>query len=403
MSMFLTKAVRSLSSVARRAFARASAPMFSSHGAAAIETLEDRSLLSLTLDLRLANGGGKSATVSIGQTVNINVYAKVTGGVDADAANETVKIVTTSFLSTGGTKGNLTFFLTDVFSASGAQDSDSAGTLQSAHIDLDGDGDLDIGSNVNGLSVVGYVFARSADLEPAGVGNGVLMGTLKFKVTGGSGSTQIFARPNSETERGMGGLWYEDGVNKTGITGTINSDPVVLNTSGGGGGGGGTIVGKLVSGVLTVNGTPKGNSITAMTVKNQIRVTVDGKTQNFNAAQVQKLVVDGKAGNDVINLAKLSKLAKGTSIIGGEGNDKITGSAFADYLGGGNGNDSLWGGAGNDVLEGGKGADQMFGDDGNDRFLAKDGTRDILNGGAGKDSAVFDVSPKSIADQRVSI
>lgn len=364
------------------------------------ESLEDRRLLSFTLDLRLAQGGGKSASVGIGSTVNINVYAKVNGS-DSNSANDLAKFASTSFLSTGGTRGNLTFFLTDVFSAAGSQDSDSAGIAKSAHVDLDGDGDLDIGSNNNNGPIAGYVVARSANLEPAG-GSGVLIGTLKFKVTGGSGSTQIFARPQQYMSAG---LWSEDGVWHNGNTGNVViSDPVVItHTSTTPGRSGGNKFANLLRGTLTVNGTKSHDSISVQTIGKQVRVTLNGKTETVAAAQVQKVVVDGKGGNDTINAAKLSRLLKGTSLLGGEGNDRITGSAYADYLGGGNGNDILFGGGGNDVLEGGKGADQMFGEAGNDKLLAKDGARDILNGGAGKDTGVVDLSPKKIADQRTSI
>jgi Ca2+-binding RTX toxin-like protein len=394
MSMFLTRTVRSLTSFARQALAGASSPV--AGRATAMESLEDRRLLSLTLDLRLASGGGKSATAAVGETVNINVYAKITGN-DSDPSNDWFKFASSSFLSAGGTKGNLSFFLTDVFSAAGSQDSDSAGTSKSAHVDLDGDGDLDVGSNNNAGPIAGFVVARSENLEP----NGVLIGTLKFKVTGGSGSTQINSRPQGTF---TAGLWGEDGVQKNGSTGTVAvGAPVVINTSGGGGGGGGgntNTFAKLVSGTLTVNGTKSNDNISLQTVGNQVRVTLNGKTESVVASQVKKFMVDGKAGNDTISAAKLSK---GATLLGGEGNDRLTGTAFADFLGGGNGNDILTGGAGNDVLDGGKGADQLFGDAGNDRLLGKDGTRDVLNGGSGTDSAAYDVSPKSAADQRSSI
>jgi Ca2+-binding RTX toxin-like protein len=62
------------------------------------------------------------------------------------------------------------------------------------------------------------------------------------------------------------------------------------------------------------------------------------------------------------------------------GNDKITGSKFADTIYGGKGNDTLKGGAGNDVLKGDAGNDTLYGGLG----------KDVLTGGAGKDTFVFD-------------
>jgi uncharacterized delta-60 repeat protein len=87
-------------------------------------------------------------------------------------------------------------------------------------------------------------------------------------------------------------------------------------------------------------------------------------------------------------------------IIGGSGNDTLRGD-FGNNpyfppdhppitLRGGAGNDSLYGGNGNDVLDGGAGLDKLFGGAGDDLFYARDGFRDELRGGAGKDRASKD-------------
>jgi len=98
-------------------------------------------------------------------------------------------------------------------------------------------------------------------------------------------------------------------------------------------------------------------------------------------------------------------------ILGGSGNDTLTGTANADYidannrpgnltvadndtLNGGGGNDILLGRFGNDVLNGGTGADSLDGGDGNDNLsgnadndtLAGGAGNDIVNGGAGDDT-----------------
>jgi Ca2+-binding RTX toxin-like protein len=52
------------------------------------------------------------------------------------------------------------------------------------------------------------------------------------------------------------------------------------------------------------------------------------------------------------------------NVIGGDGDDKIEGSAANNVLRGGNGNDTLSGNAGNDTLDGGAGSDEMFGNAG---------------------------------------
>ena len=68
-------------------------------------------------------------------------------------------------------------------------------------------------------------------------------------------------------------------------------------------------------------------------------------------------------------------------ICGLGGNDTILGGGGADVLYGGPGADILYGGAGNDVVRGGAG---------NDNLQAKDGRRDIVEGGLGADLAIVD-------------
>ena len=48
------------------------------------------------------------------------------------------------------------------------------------------------------------------------------------------------------------------------------------------------------------------------------------------------------------------------------------------------------GGHGNDVLVGGAGHDMIFGDDGDDQITSNDGVVDVVDGGAGNDSALVD-------------
>ena len=70
------------------------------------------------------------------------------------------------------------------------------------------------------------------------------------------------------------------------------------------------------------------------------------------------------------------------------GNDRITGSAEADFAYGWTGNDKLFGNGGNDTLSGDAGNDDIRGGSGNDRIVDGRGT-DTLTGGSGLDSFVF--------------
>jgi RTX calcium-binding nonapeptide repeat (4 copies) len=102
----------------------------------------------------------------------------------------------------------------------------------------------------------------------------------------------------------------------------------------------------------------------------------------------------GSAGIDTL---------RGTSgrnvLCGRGGNDKLFGNGGADVLRGEGGNDKLFGGAGIDRLDGGLGIDTLDGNGGKDQvrggggadtFYAKDGIRDALVGGPGRDRARVD-------------
>ncbi len=76
--------------------------------------------------------------------------------------------------------------------------------------------------------------------------------------------------------------------------------------------------------------------------------------------------------------------------IGTAGPDLLRGTAQADRLLGLGGNDRLLGLAGNDIVDGGPGRDQIVGGPGNDRIQARDGERDTVDCGPGKDTAIVD-------------
>jgi Ca2+-binding RTX toxin-like protein len=85
---------------------------------------------------------------------------------------------------------------------------------------------------------------------------------------------------------------------------------------------------------------------------------------------------DGEAGeNDTI-------AADVEVVVGGAGNDTLTGSANAD---------TIYGGPGNDTITGGDGDDTLHGDAGDDTFVCgadADGA-DVFNGGAGTDTVTY--------------
>jgi len=84
---------------------------------------------------------------------------------------------------------------------------------------------------------------------------------------------------------------------------------------------------------------------------------------------------------------------------GDGGRDVLRGTAKGDRLFGHAGNDRLYGGRGHDLLVGGAGRDVARGGRGNDRIRMRDGERDRVTCGRGRDRAVLDSADK-ILDAR---
>lgn len=125
--------------------------------------------------------------------------------------------------------------------------------------------------------------------------------------------------------------------------------------------------------------------------------TVDGGPGNDT--------VDGGAGNDRLLGGLGNDLLRGglgndsllgglgnDRLLGGAGNDRLGGGAGRDALDGGAGNDALDGGAGNDALKGGAGTNSYRGGAGNDTVNAKNGKKETVDCGAGRDTALADRS-----------
>ncbi|HET8953546.1 MAG TPA: calcium-binding protein [Solirubrobacteraceae bacterium] len=98
--------------------------------------------------------------------------------------------------------------------------------------------------------------------------------------------------------------------------------------------------------------------------------------------------VDGGSGQDRLlggaDADKLIGRSGDDSLSGGDDNDRLYGSGGRDKLAGGYGRDTLAGGDGDDRLDGGPDADRLFGEDGDDVLIAGDG-RNRLDGGDGDD------------------
>jgi hypothetical protein len=203
-----------------------------------LEALENRQLLSLVVDLRLSNGG-KSATVSkVGDTVYLDIFATVKGS-NSTGADDGLQTVVGSLLSSnvngGAVNGTLKANLMGQFFGLGS----SSGSQK----DLDGDGDLDVGSNVVS-DASGFFAARAGSVDRSGAvsgnSNAFQIGTATFTVTSlksSTGQTNLTFRPRNGNGSITGGLWQEDGrlplIDQS--TGSyLAGSPVVIKRSGGG-------------------------------------------------------------------------------------------------------------------------------------------------------------------------
>jgi Ca2+-binding RTX toxin-like protein len=106
---------------------------------------------------------------------------------------------------------------------------------------------------------------------------------------------------------------------------------------------------------------------------------------------------DGNAGNDVIEILTAGT-PYGSTITGGDGDDKLLGGLGADSLSGNAGKDTIKGAEGNDRLAGNGGRDRLFGGIGDDRlyggasgdWLYGEFGNDQLNGEGGDDRLYAD-------------
>ena len=89
------------------------------------------------------------------------------------------------------------------------------------------------------------------------------------------------------------------------------------------------------------------------------------------------VTLDGGIGNDVLRGAAFTQTAD--RMVGGDGNDKITGGIGADDIDGGGGDDELDAQEGPDVVHGGAGNDTLKADDWDEQ------STDVIDGGPGYD------------------
>ena len=160
----------------------------------------------------------------------------------------------------------------------------------------------------------------------------------------------------------------------------------------------GTARGDTYVNVENIIGGQGNNDLTGNTESN-LFVTFDGADK-----------VSGGEGDDFILAGKGADTLLGDDgddqIFGNDDDDTITGGAGNDKLSGDSGKDTLFGGDGDDVLSGAKGNDKLLGGAGNDMFMyggsddpttaAFEDGLDTLNGGSDIDTADFSLFGSAI-------
>ena len=119
-----------------------------------------------------------------------------------------------------------------------------------------------------------------------------------------------------------------------------------------GGGGADTLIAASGAGNDRYNGGTGIDTIVFASAAKPVRVNLGAASNHATGAEI---------GAD--------RIAGVENVVGGSGNDTITGNALANALTGGNGVDTLKGMGGNDLLGGGAGKDVLTGGLGNDLFL----------------------------------
>lgn len=197
-----------------------------------IEAMEPRRLLSAVVDVRLPDGGKaiNIAGLKNNQVITLEIWATVKGK-NSSSADDALQSLIGSFTSTnvsgGAVRGDLGASIRGPFNA-------MASNVGNA-VDLDGDGDRDIGSKNPG-SPDGFFAVRSSLLNRAGLavagGRSYHVGDLSFTVfqlmqtgTAGQGATEINFRPRAWSTQGV---WMEDGICLIGNGGLSAGTPLVI-------------------------------------------------------------------------------------------------------------------------------------------------------------------------------
>jgi Ca2+-binding RTX toxin-like protein len=232
------------------------------------------------------------------------------------------------------------------------------------------------------------------DVLFGGGGNDLLFGgSGRDVLNGGDGSDTLFGQGSNDVVNGDGGndtiVWKGDGndsfnggdgLDVVAVRGTNGSDTISVQQTGS------TL--QVVRGTATLSFANSNDDVSNAVEE----LTVDGRGGNdqinlgtVNAVGALVLNLNGGAGNDTIDATNALLGSVRLLIDGGTGDDVITGSADADTIQGGDGDDFVAAGTGADTIDGGAGDDNLNGMLGNDSITGGVGN-DIVAGSDGNDS-----------------
>ncbi len=248
------------------------------------------------------------------------------------------------------------------------------------------------GASVNGAFA--HVISNVENLDGTTTGNDTLAGSAQDNILRGLGGNDTLdgQAGNDSLEGGSGNDSIIGGGGDDTLSGSSGADVLI--------GGDGNDVLLSGGGIDTIFGDDGDDLIFIETTADvvdgglgfdRIRVQNDsGLNINLsNYVGIERL--DAGEGNDTINASANNAV----TILGGGGNDTVTGSNMSDQLFGNEGNDRLIGGNMQDFLFGGAGADTLVGGNGNDQIYV-DSAGDVVDGGSGTDRVLIETDTGAI-------
>lgn len=225
-----------------------------------------------------------------------------------------------------------------------------------------------------------------------GDGSDTLRGQTGHDLINGGADDDLIIWPGRRNDTVVG----TDGLDSVLVEGTGRADDIRVGQAGS------TVQVFFNGSMLNIEGptTSLANPVELLTINTRggndrvrlLNVVDDGTggtmevEADFRSVGAMVMLIDGGAGDDVLDGTGAALGDVRLLLDGGDGYDILRGTRGADTLVGGDGNDSLYGGPGADTLRGGDGSDLLDGQVGDDSLDGGE-RNDVLNGGEGNDAA----------------